>query len=234
MAKLTLSFKGRLLSVHHLERPLACVGRDPGCDIAIDSLAVAPRHAEIRREDDRFVLVALDRDHLVFRNGQRVERADLAEGDLILIGKHTLSFSEVSAESILLPSAPALAPAPRHRRDEPPEPGELVPVYLQIQSGPHIGHMIPLMRSVTRLTLIGGHEVIVTRRDGHYVLTRIGEANLVFVGRRKLRGDEEVALVSGAPVEVDGTLCQFFCPEDLDSAPLPPDEPLPQSREGAG
>jgi pSer/pThr/pTyr-binding forkhead associated (FHA) protein len=214
MAKLTLSFKGRLLAVHHLERPVLTIGRDPDCDIVIDSLAVAERHAEIRQDGATVALVALDPEHPVYRNGERVAETVLADGDLILVGKHTLDFSEAAPEAILLPRATS---PQRPRRDEPPDSVESIPVYLQIQSGPHIGQVIPLIRAVTRLTLIGGHEVIVTRRDGGYLLARIGEANRVFVGQRTVAGDEEIELVDGDPVEIDGTICRFFCPEDPDA-----------------
>jgi hypothetical protein len=208
MAKLTLSFKGRLLAVHWLDRPTLTIGRDPDCEIVIDSLAVAPRHAQIRQDGETFALVALEREHRVYRNGDRVEQATLAEGDMILVGKHTLSYSEVAPEAVLL----ARPPAPqRARSHETAESGDTVPVYLQIQSGPRLGHIVPLTRAVTRLTPIGGNEVIVTRRDRGYVLSRIGEANRVYVGRRALRGNEEVPLVKGCLVEVDGTRCQFFC-----------------------
>lgn len=226
MAKLTLSFKGRLLAVYRLERPILRIGRHPDCDILIDSLAVAPRHAEIRQDGESLVLVALDPERRVYRNGTPVESAVLAEGDLILIGKHSLSFSEAAPEAVLMP----LATAPqRPHKELSPDSDESAPVYLQIQTGPRIGQIIPLIRSVTRLTQIGGHEVIVARRDGHYVVTRIGEANEVYVGRQAVQGAEEVALVNGAPVEVDGTRCQFFCPGDPD-----PEVPADVGSFGAG
>ena len=52
MAKLTLSFKDRKLKVFALAPGECVIGRDPGCTIAIDSLAVASRHARIRCEHE--------------------------------------------------------------------------------------------------------------------------------------------------------------------------------------
>ena len=105
MAKLILSFKGLLLSVHHLdERPMT-IGRDPACRIAVDSLAIAPRHAELVSSDADFLLLALDPDYPVLLNNEQVDQASLHHGDEIQLGKHTLSFSNDTLELARRPAA---------------------------------------------------------------------------------------------------------------------------------
>jgi hypothetical protein len=210
MAKLTLTFKGRLLAVYRLEGLSSIIGRDPDCAVCIDSLAVAPRHARIEQAEENLTLTALDAAHPVFRNGTRVDFSPLADGDLILVGKHTLSVSlaDEDAPQLTLPARP---PVPRDDSSEAPD---LLPAYVQIQSGPDIGTVIPIWRAVTRLKRIGGHEVIIAHRDTHYILSRIGDANQVHVGQHPLLGDDAVELTHGDQIEVDGIRCQFFCVVD--------------------
>ena len=93
MLKVTLSFKGRPLRVQPMAGPRLVVGRDPGCDLVIDSLAVAPRHLALQMVEGRVVLAALTATHPVLRNGVRVAHALVEEGDRVLVGKHTLSLS---------------------------------------------------------------------------------------------------------------------------------------------
>lgn len=228
MAKLTLSFKGRLLAAYRLEGAVSLVGRDPACDIVIDSLAVADRHVQITETEEALTLTALDAEHPVYRNGQRIDRAALADGDLILVGKHTLSVSLSDDDAPLL-SRPGIAAGTG--REHQAGARDAAPAYLQIQNGPQIGQIIPVTRAVTRLQRIGGDEVIITRRGEAYVLSLMGEANRVDVGRQSLRADAEAVLRNGEQIEVDGVRCQFFCPvtgEDGDIgavAVVSPDDP---------
>jgi len=214
MAKLTLTFKGHLLAVYRLEALSAIIGRSPDCAVCIDSLAVAPRHARIEQTEESLTLTALDAAHPVFRNGTRVDYSPLADGDLILVGKHTLSVSltDEDAPQLTLPARPTA------QRDDSSEAPDLLSAYLQVQSGPHLGQVIPIWRAVTRLKHIGGHEVIIAHRDPHYILSRIGEANRVNVGQRPVRGDDAVELTHGDQIEIDDIRCRFFCVIDGEPA----------------
>lgn len=217
--KLSLSFKGRLLAVHRLEGRTAVIGRHPACDITIDSLAVASRHAAVSPLGEGARLTALDSAYPLLHNGRRVDTAMLADGDLILVGKHILAFAREE------PPGPVLArPLPPPARPRPP-PGAVgmrdrLPAYLQVQSGPLIGRVISLERAVTRLKAIGGTAVIVTRHDDGYRLARLGELNEVLVDGRMLAGGAEVRLTNRGAIEVAGTRCQFFDPAE--EAPPPP------------
>ncbi|MGE5155181.1 MAG: FHA domain-containing protein [Bdellovibrio bacteriovorus] len=207
MLKLTLSFKGRPLKVHPIAESRLIVGRDPGCDLVIDSLAVAPRHLALQMVDGRVVLAALTATHPVLHNGARVAHALLEEGDRVLVGKHTLTLSKGMEEVARAPQAtfrpPRIAPQPSPS-------GAGIEAYLQIQSGRRIGEILTLNRAVNRLRRIGGIEVIVSRRSWGYALSRLGEANRVLVGREPVVGDREVPLTHGIPIEIDGVRCQFF------------------------
>lgn len=207
--RLALSFKGHPLSLHPIVGPRLIVGRDPGCDLVIDSLAVAPQHLALQVVDGRLVVVALTAEHPVLRNGVRVAHAALDEGDRLLVGKHTLSLVRRGEESV--PQARPESEGPRPGRAQPPSKARgFVDAYLQIQSGRRIGEILTLTRVVTRLHRVGGDAVIVSRRDRGYVLSRLGEANRVSVGGEPVLGDQELPLAHGTSIEIDGVRCQFF------------------------
>jgi len=74
-----------------LSRKKIVVGTAPGNDIVIDSAfkgsdTVSPRHAELRREGDGFMLVDLDSENGTYVNDARTGENLLAEGDQIRFG----------------------------------------------------------------------------------------------------------------------------------------------------
>lgn len=74
-----------------LSRKRIVVGTAPGNDIVIDSAfqgreTVSPKHAELRKEGDGFVLVDLNSEHGTYVNGARTGENVLAEGDQIRFG----------------------------------------------------------------------------------------------------------------------------------------------------
>jgi hypothetical protein len=205
MPTLTLSFKGRLLSVHHLdERPLT-IGRDPDCRVAIDSLAVAPRNAEVVPAGTDYLLLALDPDYPVLLNGEQVDQATLHHGDSIQVGKHTLSFSVDSlqlAGSGLGMDTPKLESAGLHSGGD--------TAYLQLQNGPQIGRVILLRRAVTRLSHAGLEGLIVTRAPDGYHLSHLEGQAPFSVDGATLGGDGDALLQDGSLIECEGVRLRFF------------------------
>jgi hypothetical protein len=72
------------------------IGRNPECDIVLNDPHVSKRHAEVRRDADdatKFTLVDLGSLNGTKLNGAGVKQPrDLADGDTIVIGSHTLRF----------------------------------------------------------------------------------------------------------------------------------------------
>lgn len=216
MATLTLSFKGRLLSVHQLDERPTSIGREAGCRIAIDSLALAPKNAEVMPTEMGFLLLALDPDYPVYLNDEQVDQATLHHGDRIQIGKHTLSFSADRLES----------PAPNGGIDTPSlEPADVDPdtltAYVQLQSGPQIGRILVIRRAVTRLSHLGAEDLIVTRRaDGCYLCRLQGRVPITVDGRT-LDVDAEAPLLDGSLIELEGGRLQFFTAEESPGTDFP-------------
>jgi len=66
------------------------VGRGRDNDIVLENLQVSRNHAEIRKENDRFVLVDLQSANGTFINGVRVSKTEILDNDVVAIGKHQL------------------------------------------------------------------------------------------------------------------------------------------------
>jgi len=207
MATLTLSFKGRLLSVHHLDEHPTSVGRDPDCGIFVDSLAIAPRHAEIMFTDGGYTLLSLDPEYPVLVNREKVDQVGLRHGDLIQIGKHTLSFSEESVQHTLYQPPADSVPEPEKASEQR---SERVPAYLQVQSGPKIGRVVVFRRAVTRLSRVGASDVIVTRRSDAYHLSRLGGNDPIRIAGKVMDYDEEAELHHNDLIEIGDVRLRFF------------------------
>jgi len=66
------------------------IGRDAGCDIQIDNIAVSREHARITKALDDYFVEDLSSKNGTFVNGQKITKRLLDTGDEITIGKHFL------------------------------------------------------------------------------------------------------------------------------------------------
>jgi Protein of unknown function (DUF3662)/FHA domain len=77
---------------HELTKRRLVIGRSRDCDLTLDDPNVSRRHAEIREEDGGYWVVDLGSTNGIEVNGSRVERAELENGDLIVLGQTSLTF----------------------------------------------------------------------------------------------------------------------------------------------
>lgn len=70
------------------------IGRLPDNHIVIDNPAVSGRHARVYREGSHYVLEDLKSTNGTFVNDKPIARHTLLEGDMILVAKHTLAFTQ--------------------------------------------------------------------------------------------------------------------------------------------
>ncbi len=75
-----------------IDKDLTTVGRHPESDIFLDDVTVSRRHAEIERRDGAFFIRDVGSLNGTYVNRQRVDRAELANGDEVQIGKFKLTF----------------------------------------------------------------------------------------------------------------------------------------------
>jgi pSer/pThr/pTyr-binding forkhead associated (FHA) protein len=93
MPTLKLNFKDKSLGDFQLQKGLSLtIGRRKNNDVVIDNLAVSSHHAKIDSVGDGFVLIDLKSKNGSFVNEELINAHWLKQGDVISIGKHSLTF----------------------------------------------------------------------------------------------------------------------------------------------
>jgi hypothetical protein len=90
MAKLILRLKGNLVKEIPLEKDLMTIGRKAENDIFIGDQAISGFHARIFKDPGGYSIEDLNSRNGTFVNKQRVTGTVLYNGDVILVGLHTL------------------------------------------------------------------------------------------------------------------------------------------------
>lgn len=75
-----------------LDSDLTLVGRHPDSDIFLDDVTVSRRHAEFYRHAGRFTVRDVGSLNGTYVNRERIEEAELHEGDEVQVGKFRLVF----------------------------------------------------------------------------------------------------------------------------------------------
>lgn len=206
MPKLTLSFKGRLLDVFHIDEGESLIGRDEACEISIDSLAIAPFHARIVLNQAGCQITRLNDDSAIQVNHNPTESVELHHGDVIQVGKHTLTYSEDAIE----PAGELQPKSPSDDLEE--DPADNLPTtgkgMLQIMNGDNFGRIIPLSRNMTRIGRVGGDCAMISRRDSGYYIAHL-EGSIPPSVNNKPIGDASLLLNDGDLIEVGNTQMQF-------------------------
>lgn len=167
MAKFTVFFKDKPINSSIFESGVVHIGRDDTNDLIIDSLAIAPAHAAVILGDSETTIRQLNADFPLIINGDLQKECKLQSGNTIIIGKHRIIYSDTEA----IPPTPIPFQDPEDERlnkelslrDQLPE------ANFQVMGGPHIGRLIPLKKSMTRLGRNGGVIIVTRRADGYYI-----------------------------------------------------------------
>ena len=75
-----------------LDGELTTAGRHPDSDIFLDDVTVSRRHAEFCRHGARFTVRDVGSLNGTYVNRERIEEADLSDGDEVQVGKFRLTF----------------------------------------------------------------------------------------------------------------------------------------------
>lgn len=205
MAKLTLSFKGKILKAY-LASPgdEVVVGRDPDSTIFIDSLAVSPRHCTILIGDEHSRVRDDDSEQGIFVNGEKVSEQEIEDGDQIQVGKHTLTYSN----EVISPDALMVTELPESERQ--PEPRLIG--WIQVLNGNSLGRTLALKQAITRIGKAGAQSAAIARRQQGYFLSSLeGEPPLV---SGQAIGDHPRQLQDGDIIRIGGTEIQFYLAEE--------------------
>lgn len=206
MAKLTLTFRDKVLRIFPLLGETLCVGRDPQCQIHIDSLAVEPQHADIRI-DANGIHLSPRPEAVVQVNGRPLEETHtLAEGDRIQVGKHLLTYSSEGGAD-----QNNVTPITRHR----------ITGWMQIMSGSHFGRTIRLDRALTRIGKSGENVAMIARRDRGYYLSHLEGGTTPRVNSEDI-GETARALREGDRLQIGQLELQFFVDQPQAAEPVAP------------
>src|SRR5690606_40589213 len=96
-ARLIVTSGGRAIAEVSLSRTRMVLGRDPSCDISLDSSYVSRYQNLFMQTSDGWLLFDLNSTNGCFVNGRRVREHRLRDGDLIAVGQHQLRFASPSA-----------------------------------------------------------------------------------------------------------------------------------------
>jgi pSer/pThr/pTyr-binding forkhead associated (FHA) protein len=200
MPRLTIVFKDIPLESIDLESGKTSIGRDPSNTVRIDSLAIADFHAEIRSTPKGYIIRQLNAGFPIYiNNKQPVAEEVLHDGDHILIGKHSMYFSEEGAHTEVGENEES-NPAAHFRPFE----GSF-----QVMNGKQIGMVIPLKNNVTHIGKESSGMVIVTRGNEGYTISP-GSSDVLLTINGHAVDQGEAPLADGDIIRINSSLLQFF------------------------
>jgi pSer/pThr/pTyr-binding forkhead associated (FHA) protein len=100
MAKLFLKFQERVLREVVPTGNIITIGRQPDNLLCIDNPAVSGHHAKVYWEADHYVVEDLESFNGTYLNDERIAKKELHDGDVVLIGKHTVHFRAEANDNI--------------------------------------------------------------------------------------------------------------------------------------
>jgi predicted component of type VI protein secretion system len=185
VAKLIISRDAIVVQEVELGAVRTTIGRHPHNDIVIGHQAVSARHAAVTRSDGVIMLEDLDSSNGTFLNGQRIERAVLADGDCVAIANYSLTYSAQAT----VPPVPLIGS-------------------IEVLNGASAGKTLMLIKPLTTLGSPGVLVVVVTRQaDGYFIAQVQGVADAQVNGERVGRTPQQ--LRHGDELELTGTRMRF-------------------------
>lgn len=204
MSKVILMYNKKVLDQFELSQGDTKIGRRPGSDIVVDNMAVSGEHANIFTIGDDSFIQDLGSTNGTFVNNKRVTKHHLKHGDVITIGKHTLSYvNEEQAKPADDFAKTVIISPPSAGEDA----GARSKAALYVLSGPNSGKRIEVSKRITNLGSAGKRSGIITRNNEGFVLDAGADESPKLNGRPIPKGG--VKLKNGDVVEVAGTRLQF-------------------------
>jgi len=95
LARIEVRHGGRVVESHDLDVGRTVIGRTPDNEIRIDSKYVSRHHCQIVSDLERSVLEDLNSTNGVFMDKRRLKKKNLEDGDVIVLGKHELVYTDL-------------------------------------------------------------------------------------------------------------------------------------------
>jgi hypothetical protein len=217
MPILTLTLGQVALSTHPLHTPRLLIGSHPEADLRIDSLAVAPRHAELIAAEDGYRVQGLDPEYPIRVNGEDPSDTPLGHGDSFFVGAYRIFYGEEgqalplwepdgTGDTPTRPAPPIPNPPPAAPSPTPETTGS---AYLQILNGPRIGRLLPIDQPCTALIRGEPGEIDLIREGDDYLLQLRQTTRRVLVDGVPV-GEAPLSLRSGQELQIGPLRLWFF------------------------
>ncbi len=209
MAKFTVFFKDKPIHSSIFESGNIHIGRDETNDLAVDSLAIAPAHAVVVLRNASPLIKQLNSDFPLIINGVQHKETMLQDGDTITIGKHRIIYSSTEKFSSSTSTTQAKEPENEKLNQEFNNRVNLPEANLQVMGGKHIGRLVPLKKTMTRLGREGSGIIIITRRKEGYFISMLEVNDEIKINGAEL-ADQTLLLKNDDMLIIDKTPMQFF------------------------
>jgi len=90
-----LSIKGRVVAERELAQGRCVIGRTSDNDLQIDSTYISRHHAQVVTTSDGSLVEDLNSTNGIFVRGKRVRRHRFADGDVVRIGMHEITYHKI-------------------------------------------------------------------------------------------------------------------------------------------
>ncbi|HKQ29721.1 MAG TPA: FHA domain-containing protein [Burkholderiales bacterium] len=207
MGKLVIRFEGKVVGEANLKLGDTTIGRKATNDVVLEDSLVSGDHAVIKTVGMNSSIYDLDSTNGTFLENQRIKKAPLKNGDIIVIGGHSLIYRDsanLDAPNFGKKAGPAGAKRMEHNVTT-----EITNfAYLVAGDGRDKSKNVPLIKDVIVLDNPGKNPARISRTADGYVLEALmgpGEATLN--GRPVQPGGQ--ILENGDIVEIAGIKYQF-------------------------
>lgn len=214
MGNLVIKLNNETIERLELEQGDIKIGRKPGSGVLLDHAAVSGEHANIFTVGDDSFIQDLNSTNGTFVNAKRITKHHLRNGDVIMIGKHTLEYSaEPSvqrnadyAKTVIINTAEAKTPSPA-----PISPAAVAPRNgaLTVLSGSNSGKRIELTHAVTNLGKTGKRAGTITATAEGYLISAVANSEPLRLNGRPV-SEKGTKLRNGDIIEAAGTRLQFY------------------------
>lgn len=208
MAKLTVSFKDKIIHHSQYDHGIIRIGRDDTNDIIIDSLAVAPAHAVVIVRTGNSTVKQMNYEFPLWLNGESIKEAPIKDNDVIAIGKHSIRFNDTGSpsSSVLMPANASESKNPFLQSLNGSNPGI---ANLQILNGENIGKIIAIKKTMMQIGKSGNGMIAISRRKDGYFVSVLENMGTITLNDRPI-SENSVKLNNNDVLVVNGRSMQFF------------------------
>ena len=214
MAKLTIKFNDVVIDQIVLKQGDMNIGRRPGNDIVLDNMAVSGAHASIFTIGEDSFVQDLNSTNGTLVNNKRITKHHLADGDVVTIGNHSLTYINEKAvkaapdlaKTVILsaPKQDDAAAKPVAKTSDTPKQASIF-----ILSGANNGKRIDITQQVTNLGRGGKRAGSISRNGSRYILSLGDEGEKLLLNGAKVSKSGE-DLKNGDIIEIGDARMQFY------------------------